>query len=585
MDRKADAFITKLAHSLATTATSTSAQPAATHPDITANFEQTVNSLPTSKLRTHLLSNLSAYTTQLLHLYTQQLPTPPPTPTALFTPAAFNTALSALRGDVQSDTLLCESLLACSNCPSEVLSTYFRLQLSVLPTSPLPLSTLHRLLSLHARTAALLAGLDACVEWGEGQLTQQLSPCEWLSATIDRLTTLFTTHARTVADTTPAGMSAVLNRLCRLLLLGVVWRAEESSVPAYVAHVTRTLAVWEVPLSAVNVDAQLLFLCQWCALLRTDSHEQQASAAVSSSSWLAAGRLPAVLAAVLPAISRSLVLSSVNTRSIAFVRLAILHSILRSTASDLLTSHLSTIAALPLPSALVSLWPSDGKAGRAAVLSVEQWVRRAVDVVSERTLLQQLMALSAVGSEVSKAAVSDAQSTANGQADPSAGQEEAEGEETSEGFGWFDDRKGDQHDALDGQLHNLIADLRDGSAANGDEVYVESAVSDMLQQTGEDELIAAEQRAAAQQSEQADEEGEDEQPLPSAATSTAEVEADDGSEQGDADVSAPAAELSSTGAQRLPPPSASHTRAKKRARADKGSVRISPRHTRSGTKL
>ena len=584
MERKADAFVTKLAHSLATTAVS-NAQPHPPRAAITARFEQSVQSLPTSKLRTYLLANLSTYAPQLLHLYSQQLPSPPPAPVAgLFTRDAFDVALSSLRGDARSDIVRCESLLACSNCPSTVLSTYFRQQLSLLPTTPLSLTALHRALSLQDGTAALLASVAACLEWAESQLTQHMSPCEWLSSTIDRLTTLFTMHARALVDPSTVSRNAVLSQLCRLLLLGVVWRSEESNLLAYTAHVTRTLAVWEVPPSAVNVDAQLLLLCQWCALLHSDKHDQPASAAVSSSAWLATTRLPAILAAVLPGITRSLPLGSANTRSIAFVRLAILHSILPSSASDLLTSHLSSVASLPLPSALLSLWPSDNRKGRAVVLSMQQWVTRASEVVSERTLLQQLMALGAVGSEVDGAATSDAEgsTTSTHRAVATAGQEEAEEEEGLDGYGWFDDRKGDTHDALDGQLHSLIADLTDNSRSTDDEEYVDSAVSGMMQQAGEDQPIAAEQQAAAEQSEQANEEAEDEQSVPTAATSTVQLQPDNVDDQEDATVDSTVAEDVSTNNPLSPP---SVRREKKRAKADKRTVRISPRHTRSGMKL
>ena len=579
-ERKADAFISKLAHSLANTATAISNQPLPTQSAITTQFEQAVQSLPPSKLRTHLLSNLPTYTTHLHHLYAQHLPTPPPTPIGvLLTREAFDVAVAGARGDVVLDGVLYESLVVCSNCPTTVLSRYFRLQLSGLPTTPLSLSALHRALSLHARVEALLAGLDACVEWVEIQLTQQMSPCEWLSNTIDRLTALFTMHARSIVDKSPDGTNAVLNRLCRLLLLGVVWRADEGSISAYVGYVTRTLAVWEQPPSPINMDAQLLFLCQWCALLHTDNHEEQASAAVSSSAWLAASRLPAILTAVLPAIVRALPLSSVNIRSVAFVRLAILHSILPSSTSDLLPSYLSSIAAMPLPPALASLWPSEGKAGRAGLVSVHQWVRRAKELVSERTLLQLLVALGAVGSEVEKAAKSDARGSINGQGITSAGQDEVE--ETSEGHGWIDDRRGDTHDALDGQLHSLIADMRD-STNKDDEEYVDSAVSAMLQQAGEDQPIAAEEQAVAEQSEQADDDVDDEQPSAMAATSAHQAEADHSHDH--ADVSTSLTEVSST-IDALPPPPVLSERANKKARTERNSVRVSPRHTRSGTKL
>ena len=574
IERKADAFIIKLVHSLAITATAAFGQTHPAQPAITAHFEQTVSSLPASKLRTHLLSNLPAYSTQLLHLYTQQLPSPPPTPAGFFSRAAFDAALTGLRGEIGSDVMLCESLLACPNCPTTVLSTYFRLQLSLLPISPPALSALHRALSLQTRTAALLAGLDACVEWAESQLTQQMSPCVWLSSTIDRLIALFTMHARAVSDVSATGRNAVLNRQCRLLLLGMVWRGEDSSLVAYVAHITRTLAVWEPPPSAVSLDAQLLFLCQWCALLRTDDHEQQVSAAVSSSPWLAASRLPAILAAILPAVTRSLALSTATTRSIAFVRLALLCSILPSSASDLLLSHLSSIASLPLPPALVSLWPSESKTGRAAVVSVGQWVTRAHGVVGERTLVQQLMALVAVGSEVDKTGPSNAAAANISQASLPVGQVGEEDEEGADGYGWFSDKRGEAQDAFDGQLHSLIADLRGNGSSKEVEEYVDSAVSGLMEQTGEVQPIAAEQQAVAQQSQQADEEADTEQLLQLRVTAASEPALDvDG--HGDNESSS----------EQLPPPLAPSTRSKKRAKAEGPSVRVSPRHTRSGTRL
>ena len=594
LERKADAFITKLAQSLAATATSTSAQPLPTQSNITTNLEQTIQSLPASKLRTHLLTNLPTYTTTLLHHYTQHLPTPPPSTQSLLTPQSFHAALQRLRGDVRSDVALCESLLICSNCPATVFSTYFRLQLSVLPGASLAVSSLHRMLSFHTRSvAALLVSLNACVEWAEAQLSQHLSPCQWLSATIDRLSSLFTTHARSVMESSVVERSAVLNRLCRLLVLGVVWRAEDSSLPAYVAYVTRTLAVWEQPPSAMNVDAHLLFLCQWCALLHTDKHEQPVSAAVSSATWLAASRLSAILAATVPAITRSLPLGTLATRSIALVRLSILHSILSPTASDLLFSHLSSIAALPLPPVLLALWPT-----RAVGVSVEQWVRRAKDVVGERTLLQQLVALGAVGSEVvvaqsvMGAANGAVTKTATSSAAAGQGEVDVDEQEELEGYGWFDDRRGDAQDPLDGQLHSLISGLKgdsNNSSSTGkeDEGLVDRAVDGMLEQTGETQPIAAEQQAEAQQEGDEDEESVDNQLMPSIVTSTTDDNrADKDDEQADADEevgTAAAVEDASTKAH-LPPPAPS-TRAKKRTKADNGSVRISPRHTRSGTKL
>ena len=575
MQRKADAFVTKLAHSLASSAT----DAAPTQSAISANFEQTAHALPSSKLRSHILDNLPSYTTQLLQLYTNQLPTSPPTPAALFTSEAFDAALSRLQGDVRSDIAICESLLICSNCPSTVVSTYFRLYLSAVPTTPLPLSALHRALSFHSRASALVAALHACVEWAEGQLTQQPSPCNWLSSAIDRLTSLCVMHCRAVRSPSAADASAVLSRLCRLLLLGVVWRGESSSVSAYVAHATRALAVFEQPSSAVNVDAQLLLLCQWCALLHAAGDEQQASAAVSSSAWLAVPRLPTVLAAVLPGIVRALPLCSATNRSIACVRLAILHSILPSSSSDQLTSHLQPVASLPLPSALVSLWPTDGQAGRGGVQpSVEQWVRRAHQVVGEATLLQQLMALGAVGSEAGQGTALEAVvSAARG--------EDAEGEESTAAYGWIDDRRGDaSHDALDGQLHSLIADLRKHSSKDADvEQEVDSAVSELLHEAGEDQPSAAEQQAAAQQDEEEGDEGaDDEQQVLSAGASTDEAEKANGSGVDDAQQSLEEAGVHI--ADKLPPP-APTTRPSRSNKARKTSVRVSPRHTRSGMKL
>ena len=583
IDKKADAFVTKLAHSLASSAYATP-QPSAS--SVVTHFRQAIEHLPTSKFRTHLLDNFANYTPRIQSLYSKHLHSPPPTqPLGLHSREAFDGVLERLSGVVESDVVLCESLLLCSNCPSNVLSTYFRLQLSTLPATPLPLPALHRVLSCHRRTAALVAGLDACVEWAEGQLSQQLSTCEWLSATLDRLTSLFTMHARAVPDTSPASRNAVLSRLCRLLVLGVVWRGKESSLSAYTAHVTRTLAVWEPPPAAVKVDAQLLFVCQWCALLQSDSHEQRASAAVASSSWLAADRLPAILDAILPAITRSLPLSSVHTRTIAFVRLAILHSILPSSDSDRLVSRLSIMASLPLPPALVSLWPSDGRAAKGAVPSVEQWVRRAQQAMSERTLLQQLIALNAVGSEVETAVASDTSESGEHKAVAFSGQAEAEDQVTMAGYGWFDDRKGDMDDPLDGQLHSLITNLREASRDTDVEADVDSALNDMMQQTGENQPIAAEEQAVARQSEQTEgpEDNDELSTLPT--TSLTEPQEEQVEEQNDVAASAPVADDSTASADPLPPPLPPATRTKKRAKAEKRSVRVSPRHTRSGTKL
>ena len=562
LQKKADAFITKLVDSL--TATSTPL-PSFTAQSLSNHFQHTLNSLPPSKLRSHLLAHFPLYSQQLLRLYSPHLSPLPP----LVSSSAFAAHLALLPSSVPEVCAVFASLLACSNCPLSVLHASLTFELDHHAQAGADTDGLRRALALHRSPATLLSCMGAVAQWGKARLTHTAAPTPLLPALLSSFLFLFQCELRALPPATRSASfsSQYSHRLVELYALQWVWSAPADILPRFASAFRYAASTLLPPPSSVNPGAELLLLHHLVSL-RVESRYRD-TAAVKSSPAMSAASTVALITALAPGIVRCLVHGGVGSRTVPLLRLAVLCG---GAEGEVRVAVMAAFAGL---SAVAVDQQMTGIMREAGVDSVLAWMERGAKALGEERMREVLRELG----------VRD--DAAGGETAVEAGGKGGEegGEEGGLALGWFDDRTG-SGEGDDGQLKSLIEGLRDEPQQGAEEqVRMQEDIEAMMQQAGvplptvpaaEDSDDDIDQLPPSGSTEDNDGtaadgvEGEDE--------STQEGEKE-GEVEGTSDTAAASTD------REMATPSTTRTNRRRKA-VDSGSrVKISPRHTRSGAQL
>ena len=574
VEKKADAFIIKLAASL-TSPSPSAPLPTFTQPSLSTHFQQTLSSLPPSKLQSHLLTHLPRYSHHLFRLYCQHLPPPAPT---LLSRSFFPLHLSYLTDDPSHTRSLFSSLLLCSHCSPSTLHAYLAFELSQCEAGSIDLDGIRRALSTHRSPTTLLSAMAAVVDWMQQRLSQTSSPCLPLSSTLSSLLFLFQCQWR-LSSPSATWTAQYVQLVADLLALQLVWSSPDS-VSTFASSARYALALPLPPPAAVNTDAEILLLYRLAAL-RADP-ARRTSIALTSSPLSSTSTFTALLTALAPGITRTLAHSTPPLRTLPILRLALLHSAFPTPVQLALTDAFRPLWSTPVDARMSALMKEAGVDG------AQVWVEEGVKRLGEARVREVMERL--------EGRVGDRERGDEGE-------EERAGVDGSRGdgggvdgtVGWVDDRVGSMG-GLDGQLQELIAGLKKEKTPDA-QVQVQE-VESMLHTAGEpqpSQLTEVSDEDEPPQPVSEVEEEDEGQVHEDEGVIEAEGEQSPADSKGKADSvsAAPAAAAEAEGdadgvekREKQSPKPPSTERKRPRAKAEQKRTSLpSPRHTRAGTKL